>query len=61
MRRDEFPLVDKHVKNEVNAVLDNLRAEIYEYKDDKIIHAERNELIDIVLDIIGKYRNEVNE
>ena len=38
------------------AVLDKIRAEIAEYKDDKIIHAERNEMIDIVLDIIDKYR-----
>lgn len=29
--------------------LDNLRAEISEYKDNKIIHLERNEMIDIVL------------
>ena len=28
MRRDEFPLVDKHVKNEINAVLNKIRAEI---------------------------------
>ena len=42
-------------------VLDKIRAEISEYKDNKIIHAERNELIDIVLDIIDKYRNEVSE
>ena len=38
------------------AVLDKIRAEISEYKDNKIIHAERNEMIDIVLDIIDKYR-----
>ena len=37
-------------------VLDKIRAEISEYKDDKIIHAERNEMIDIVLDIIDRYR-----
>ena len=36
--------------------LDKIRAEIAEYKDDKIIHFERNEMIDIVLDIIDKYR-----
>ena len=36
--------------------LDNLRAEISEYKDDKIIHYERNEMIDIVLGIIDRYR-----
>jgi len=37
-------------------VLDKIRAEIAEYKDDKVIHAERNEMIDIVLEIIDKYR-----
>ena len=42
-------------------VLDQIRAEITEYKDDQIIHAERNEMIDIVLEIIDKYRNEVSE
>ena len=36
-------------------VLEQIRAEIAEYKDDKIIHAERNEMIDIVLEIIDKY------
>lgn len=37
-------------------VLDKIRAEIIEYKDDKIIHAEQNEMIDIVLEILDKYR-----
>lgn len=37
------------------SVLDKIRAEISEFKDDKIIHAERNEMIDIVLEIIDKY------
>lgn len=41
-----------------NKALDKIRAEISEYKDDKIIHAERNEMIDIVLDIIDKYKGE---
>ena len=36
--------------------LNKIRAEIAEYKDDQIIHAERNEIIDIVLGIIDKYR-----
>ena len=40
-------------------VLEKIRAEIAEYKDDQIIHAERNEMIDRVLEIIDKYRNEV--
>lgn len=39
-------------------MLDKIRVEISEYKDDKIIHAERNEMIDIVLGIIDKYREE---
>lgn len=38
-----------------------IREEIAEYKDDKIIHAERNEMIDIVLDIIDRYRAESEE
>lgn len=41
-------------------VLEKIRAEITEYKDDQIVHAERNEMIDIVLGIIDKYRNEVS-
>ena len=43
------------------AVLDKIRAEIAEYKDDKIIHAERNEMVEIVLDIIDKYNIERSE
>ena len=35
--------------------LEQIMAEIAEYKDDKVIHAERNEMIDIVLDIIDKH------
>jgi hypothetical protein len=63
MRRDEFPLVDKHVKNEVNAVLDKIRAEIQE----NINYNKKMNYQGIVagllltLNIINKYRNEVNE
>ena len=42
-------------------VLDKIRSEIASYKDDDIIHAERNEMIDIVLEIIDKYRGDKNE
>jgi len=35
--------------------LEQIRAEIAEYKDDKVIHAEVNEMIDIVLEIIDRY------
>ena len=30
MRKDEFPIIDKHVKNEINVVLDKIKAEIQE-------------------------------
>ena len=33
---------------------DKIRAEIADYKDDLIIHQERNEMIDIVLEIIDR-------
>ena len=36
----------------------DIRREIAEYKDDKLIHAERNEMIDIVLDIIDRHLKE---
>lgn len=39
----------------------NIRNEITEYKDDLIIHAERNEMIDIVLEIIDRHLKEVYE
>ena len=37
-------------------IIEQIRAEIAEYKDDKVIHAEQNEMIDIVLEILDKYR-----
>ena len=38
--------------------IDAIRIEISEYKDDKIIHAEQNEMIDIMLEIINKHTRE---
>ena len=38
--------------------LEDIKAEIKEYKDDKVIHAERNEMVDIVLEIIDKHIGE---
>ena len=35
--------------------IEDIKPEITEYKDDKVIHAERNEMIDIVLNIIDKH------
>ena len=36
-------------------VIEDIKADILSYKDDKIIHAEQNEMIDIVLEIIDKH------
>lgn len=33
MRKDEFPVVDKYVKDSINEVLDKIRAEIDEQYD----------------------------
>ena len=45
-------------KADMLKVIEDIRAEIAEYKDDKIIHAEQNEMIDIMLEIIDKYKAE---
>lgn len=39
-------------------VLEKIKEEIACYKDEAIIHAERNEMIDIILEIIEKYIKE---
>lgn len=39
----------------LESIFEDIKAEISEYKDDKVIHAEQNEMIDIVLDIIDKH------
>ena len=41
--------------------IEDIKAEIAEYKDDKVIHAERNEMIDIVLDLIDKHIGKESE
>lgn len=53
MRKDEFPIIDKHVKNEINAVLDKIRAEIKFITDSNgVNHIHRDD----VFKIIDKYR-----
>lgn len=37
------------------SVIEDIKQEIVAYKDDKVIHAERNEMIDIMLEIINKH------
>lgn len=42
-------------------VIEDIKADILSYKDDKIIHTEQNEMIDIVLEIIDKHIKGVSE
>ena len=61
MRKDEFPIIEKHVKNEINAVLDKMRAEITAKFDDRpssYNHEQRREFYRDVLLIIDKCRKE---
>ena len=72
MRKDEFPIIEKHVQNEINAVLDKIRAEIenmeiaYDkspnYEDDR---TDEEKAVDwfnmnkfLFLQIIDKYKAE---
>ena len=53
---NDVSLADYVKKNYVPmSVIEDIKTEIAEYKDDKVIHAERNEMIDIVLQIIDKH------
>jgi hypothetical protein len=60
MRKDEFPIVDKLVKDSVNEVLDKIRAEMHataEKHEDGVYYL-RDEWID---EIIDKYKAERGE
>lgn len=48
-------------KREALEVIEDIKAEIAEYKDDKVIHAESNEMIDIVLEIIDRHCGKEHE
>ena len=37
------------------SMIEDIKAEISEYKDNKVIHVERNEMVDIMLEIIDKH------
>lgn len=57
LNSDQRQLMISYMENAIlnGTPLDYIKAEITEYKDDKIIHSERNEMIDIVLEIIDKH------
>ena len=65
MRKDEFPIIDKHVKNEINAVLDKIIAEISDFEEE-VFQRPNTDYSDYAavrhcLEIIDKYRNEVGK
>lgn len=63
MRKDEFPIVDKLVKDSINEVLDKIRAEIEEVvNENEVIDSNNSRTQNIglmwVLQIIDKYKAE---
>ena len=65
MRKDEFPIVDKLVKDSINEVLDKVRAEI-EQEYNRLSATRADETLEIgeclglkmALKIVGKYTAE---
>ena len=49
MRKDDFPIVDKFVKDSINEVLDKIRADIELLKADGLAN------MDAVLSVIDRY------
>jgi hypothetical protein len=66
MRKDEFPIVDKFVKDSINEVLDKIRAEI-QNRPSCMLSTSReyergvNAMLSQALLIIEKYRAESEE
>lgn len=63
MRKDEFPIVDKHVQNEINGVLDKIIEDIESLPTQRTAYEfyETNEVNkNSVLAIIKKYKKRVN-
>lgn len=59
MRKDEFPIVDKLVKDSINDVLDKIRAEIEQVAEEESKHDEKwAKGLKYALKIIDKYKTE---
>ena len=58
MRKDEFPIVDKLVKDSINEVLDKIRAEIDSHCSD---NRDRNDGLYIAMKIIDKHIKEIED
>ena len=64
MRKDEFPIVDKLVKDSINDVLDKIKDEICDIDDEIVLNPdsfyERKAYIRLsnVITIIDKYKTE---
>ena len=56
MRSDQL-LIDEQIRDAVNAVLNKIRAEIYQlHGHPKLDFIKNDEVVDMALDIIDKYR-----
>ena len=61
MRKDEFPIVDKLVKDSINNVLDKIRAEISDLDDADYDYEGYYKAVTDALQIIDKYKAESEE
>lgn len=59
MRKDEFPIVDKLVKDSINEILDKIRGEIR--NEQNMDYKCHRKTYDNCLRIIDKYRTESEE
>lgn len=55
MRRDEFPIIDSYVKKEINAVLEQIRAEISDIAV-KTQNEDKREGLYIAREIVDRHR-----
>ena len=65
MRKDEFPIVDKFVKNRINDVLDKIRTEVCDIDDEIVLNPDSfyeykaYVRLNNVIDILDKYKEEI--
>ena len=58
MRKDEFPIVDKFVKNNINEVLDKIKRDVFNACSDNYHMPVYKLGCDEIFEIINKYKAE---
>lgn len=62
MRHDEFPIIDKFVHQEINRVLEEIKAEINDLRDSHLINFVYGErIVDVCIEIIDKHKRKESE